>query len=121
MKKAVLVISHGSRSPKTKEEVQALLERLRRSRPDLIFELGFLELEEPSIPGGVDLCVQRGAREVAVVLNFLNSGRHVDEDIPEIIEGCRARHPGVCIHVSPPVGQHPRIVELFEDLIGTSD
>ncbi|MCA9394286.1 MAG: CbiX/SirB N-terminal domain-containing protein [Candidatus Omnitrophica bacterium] len=120
MKKAVLIISHGSRSPKTKEEVQALIESLRRSRPDLIFELGFLELEEPSIPQGVDLCVRRGASEVAVILNFLNSGRHVDEDIPEIVAGCRTRHPDVPIHVSPPVGQHPRIVELFQDLIESS-
>ncbi len=120
MKKAVLIISHGSRSPKTKQEVQALIERLRELRRDVTFELGFLELEEPSIPRGIDLCVENGANEVAVILNFLNSGRHVDEDIPAIIDECRRRHPQVCIHVSEPVGQHPRMVELFNDLIETN-
>lgn len=117
MKKAVLIISHGSRSAQTKIEVQALLDRLQQTRGDLLFELGFLELEEPSIPQGVDRCVERGANEVAVILNFLNSGRHVDQDIPEIIAGCRKKHPDVRIHVSDPVGQHPRMVDLFQDLI----
>ena len=117
MSKAVLIISHGSRSPKTKMEVQALIDRLQSSGEDIIYECGFLELEEPSIPQGIDRCVERGATNISVILNFLNSGRHVDEDIPEIITECRRRHPAVRIEISQPVGQHPGIVELFRDLI----
>lgn len=117
MKKAVLIISHGSRSPKTKLEVEALIDRLSSERSDMIFEMGFLELEEPSIPQGVDRCVEHGAKEVVVILNFLNSGRHVDQDIPEIIADCRKKHLGVRIELSTPVGQHPRMVELFQDLV----
>ena len=77
-------------------------------------------LGKPMLVENISYYLELGASEVAVILNFLNSGRHVDEDIPEIVAGCRTRHPDVPIHVSPPVGQHPRIVELFQDLIESS-
>ncbi len=115
--KSVLIISHGSRSAKTKEEVEQLVEKLKVRNSELIFRYGFLELESPSIPEGIDQCVAAGANEVLVLLNFLNAGRHVDKDIPEIVEESRQKHPKVCIHISPPVGQHPGIVQLFTDII----
>ncbi|MGE0269318.1 MAG: sirohydrochlorin chelatase [Candidatus Omnitrophota bacterium] len=117
LKKAVLVISHGSRSSKTKEEVVQLLEHLKGKTDFNILEYAFLEIESPSIPEGIDRCVKQGADEIAVLLNFLNSGRHVDEDIPVIVEQCRQKYPSVRIKVSRPVGQHPGMVDLFSDLI----
>ncbi len=115
--KAVLLISHGSRSPETKREVQDLVERLRRRRAVDIVEFAFLELEDPDIPGGIDICVKKGAEEIVVLLNFLNSGRHVDVDVPHIVEEAQARHPKVKMSITKPVGQHPRIEELFLDLL----
>ena len=53
MKKAVLLISHGSQSPKTKQEVQLLLKRLKPLSDFEIFECAFLEIEKPSIPEGI--------------------------------------------------------------------
>jgi len=115
--KSILIISHGSRSPKTKEEVHTLVERLKKKCDVDIFEYAFLELEKPSIPEGIDICVQKGATEVIVLLNFLNAGRHVDEDIPEIVAGAQAKHPDVKVSITTPVGQHAGIDELFLDLI----
>lgn len=120
MSKAVLIISHGSRVPTTKNEVGKLVERLKAKRQDLIFNYGFLELAEPSIPQGIDKCVADGATEVIVVLNFLNAGIHVDKDIPEIIDGARQKHSKVDIRISGPIGQHAGIVDLFLDLIETT-
>jgi sirohydrochlorin ferrochelatase len=115
--KAVLLISHGSRSAETKKEVMDLVGRLRQRRAADIVECAFLELEAPSIPEGIDLCVAQGAREVVVLLNFLNSGRHVDQDIPEIVRQAQVKHPTVKISVTRPVGQHPKIEDLFLDLL----
>ncbi len=114
---AVLLISHGSRLAKTKEEVLVLLARLRQRVPERIYECAFLELETPSIPQGIDNCVTQGASRIIVLLNFLNSGRHVDHDIPAIIEQARHKHLGVQIQISTPIGQHSGIVDLFLDLI----
>lgn len=115
--RAVLLISHGSRSAKTKEEVLALIKNLKSRTGIAVFECAFLEIEHPSIPEGIDTCVAQGADEIIVLLNFLNSGRHVNDDIPNIIFEAVKRHPNAKIQISSPVGQHPKIADLFIDLI----
>ena len=115
--KAILLVSHGSRSSKTKEEVAALVETLRKRVKADIFEFAFLELESPGIPEGIDMCVAKGADQIIVLLNFLNSGRHVDTDIPAIIHEAQNKYPRVRFFITGPVGQHTRIADLFADLI----
>jgi sirohydrochlorin cobaltochelatase len=115
--KAALVISHGSRSSKTKEEVESLAAKIKKQSGLKIVEYAFLELESPTIPEGIDNCIKKNAEEVIILLNFLNAGRHVDEDIPHIVAQARKKHPNVKIRISKPVGQHPDIVNLFVDLL----
>ncbi len=115
--RAVLLVSHGSHSPKTKEEVVELVDSLRRKTGINIFELAFLEIEMPNIPSGLDRCVEGGASEVIVLLNFLNSGRHVNKDIPAIVEEVRKKYPQIKFFISQPIGQHKDIADLFVDLI----
>jgi len=115
--KAILLISHGSRLSQTKEEVVQLLRKLKRKSAADIFEYAFLEIEKPSIPEGIDVCVRKGAKEIILVLNFLNAGRHVGMDIPQIIRSARKKYSVVTIRSTVPVGQHPGIVELFLDMI----
>ncbi len=115
--KAILLVSHGSRSAKTKEEVEALVADLKKQSGIPIFEYAFLEIEHPSIPEGIDICVAKGASSITVLLNFLNSGRHVDGDIPQILKEAQIKYPQVRISITGPVGQHPKIAALFLDLI----
>ena len=115
--KAVLLISHGSRSAKTKEEVEVLVKDLKQKTGIPIFEYAFLEIEAPDIPQGLDSCVSKGASHVIVLLNFLNSGRHVNQDIPEIVRQAQDRHPHVKFSITAPIGQHQDIARLFCDLI----
>lgn len=115
--KSICLISHGSKSAKTKEEVLILVEKLKSQTGIENIQIGFLELESPSIPEGIEACINEGASEVLVLLNFLNSGRHVDKDIPEIVEGVKAKYPEINISISSPVGQHEQIVSVFADLI----
>jgi len=115
--KAILLISHGSRLSQTKEEVIRLLKRLKKESQADIFEYAFLEIEEPSISEGIDICARKGAKEIILALNFLNAGRHVDIDIPKIIRDARRKYPAVSIRSTISVGQHPGIVSLFLDMI----
>ncbi len=115
--KAVLLISHGSHSPKTKREVLSLLKKLRTKTKIKILEHAFLEIEKPRIAEGIEHCIQKGATGIVILLNFLNSGQHVDRDIPKIIRQAKARHPQIKFTITKPVGQHPRIAELFLEMI----
>ena len=114
---AVLLVSHGSRLAKTKQEIAVLADDLKKRTGIAIFEYAFLEIEPPGIPQGIDLCVAKGARQVIILLNFLNSGRHVDHDIPDIVRVASVKYPHVRFSITKPVGQHPEIAGLFIDLI----
>ena len=117
METAILIISHGSKSAKTKEEVSALTEKLRNKFNDYYLDFAFLEIETPNIPDGLNKCVSQGVKKVIIVLNFLNSGKHVDKDIPEIIAQVEKKVPHVEFLITRPIGQHEGIVHLFTDLI----
>ena len=118
--KAILLVSHGSRSPKTKEEIIDLVNILRQRLPGMIVEFAFLEIEPPNIAEGIDQCVAQGADEVVVTLNFLNAGRHVNDDIPAIVQAAKVKYPSIKLFLSKPVGQHPQIPNLFIDLINNA-
>jgi len=118
--RAILIVSHGSRSPKTKEEIKVLVQILGCRLPNDIIEFAFLEIEHPSIPEGLDQCVSKGATEIVVALNFLNAGRHVNEDIPAIVSAAQAKYPQIKISITQPIGQHPQIPDLFIDLINNA-
>lgn len=115
--KAVLLVSHGSHSPETKKEIQALLKRLQSKSGIKIFKFAFLEIASPNIPQGIEECVKEGAKEILILLNFLNSGKHVDRDIPAIIQEAKKRHPSVSIKMTHPIGQHTKIDEVFLEMI----
>jgi len=115
--KAVLLVSHGSHSPKTKEEIIALASVLRQRFPLAIVEFAFLEIESPNISEGIEICAFQNATQIVLALNFLNAGRHVDEDIPAIVVAAQKKYPQIKISITKPIGQHPQISNLFTDLI----
>lgn len=117
MKKAFLVISHGSHSSKLLEEIKMLVQRLKPIIKYPVGEYAFLEITQPDIPAGIKNCVDQGADEIRILLNFLNSGRHVNQDIPRIVESAQKNYPHVKITISTPVGQHKKIPQLFADLV----
>ncbi len=117
MQKSILIISHGSKSSQIIKEVESLAQRVKAKINIGIVEFGFLELISPSIEEGFVSCIKQGASHVFILLNFLNSGKHVDDDIPSIIEGLKELYPDVEVKLSIPIGQHEGIIDLFMDLL----
>ena len=82
--KSLLVIAHGSRRESSNDEVRQLVKTIS-NQPDSGFDdvsAAFLELAEPSIPDGLEACIEQGGKEIIVFPYFLAAGRHVVEDIP---------------------------------------
>lgn len=115
--KAVLIISHGSHSKKLIIEIRELVEKIKLRSEYEIVNYAFLEITEPDISTGIDECVQQGANEIRIVLNFLNSGRHVDEDIPKIVSEAHKKYPNIPITISDPLGKQEGIIDLFIDMM----
>lgn len=113
--KALLLIAHGSRRAASNDEVRQLARRLAEragGRYDMV-DAAFLELAEPSIPDGIQCCINRGAQEVVVLPYFLSAGRHVAEDIPNEVQTKIDQYPDLSIRIAPYLGSADGVVDLL--------
>ena len=115
--KSVLFVSHGSPAEQAGQEIEAIASKLRRCVDASFLETAFLEVNEPDIPTGIRRCVEKGATEVIVVLNFLNNGKHAGKQIPAMVEEARRQYPHVSFRITPCVGTHDKMIDVYMDLI----
>jgi len=113
--KSLLIIAHGSRRLLSNDEVRALTESIKARVTDTYSSVhcAFLELAEPSIPQGIELCANDGADEVIVMPYFLSAGRHVSEDIPSEVSHAQKNHPHLTIRIIDYLGSLPSIPDLI--------
>ena len=112
MTRAILLVDHGSRRPEANRVVEALAEALQGRAPERVVRAAHMELAEPSIEQGVDACVAAGAEEVVVHPYFLGPGSHTRGDIPRLVGDAAARHPGLRVAISEPLGLHDKLVDV---------
>jgi sirohydrochlorin cobaltochelatase len=117
-KPVLILLGHGSKARKTREEMEDLAARLQESSPDLGIASAFLTLLEPSLEQAVASAARAGAVEIHVLPLFFFSGKHVLEDIPTRIEALRARHPDLDLSLREPVGRHPAFFDLLRQAGG---
>lgn len=114
MKRAIVIVDHGSRQPAANvvvAEIAAAMEARAAGRASVTF--AHLEAAEPDLTQAIDGCVSAGASEVTVQPLFLAPGRHATRDIPEILETARRRHPGVSFELGAVIGADPVLVDLL--------
>ncbi len=121
--KALLLIAHGSRRESSNQEVIELAERLKKSssRQFPIIETAFLEIVEPSIAHGVDRCVAQGASQIRVVPYFLVAGRHVCDDVPNLVTAAAKQHSGLSVSISAHIGSSSRVLKIIEECAMVAD
>lgn len=113
--KALLLVAHGSRRATSNEEVIEMSNKLKK-HCDGEFEIvrpAFLELAEVLIPDGIKQCVNDGATSITVLPYFLNSGRHVIEDIPNIVNAEKESYPDVSIKISSHLGASEMMMDIL--------
>ncbi len=113
--KALLLVAHGSRRKQSNDEVIAIAERLKSncSAQYQIVHSGFLELADTLIPDGIKKCVDDGASSILILPYFLNSGRHVIEDIPTIVNQTQPLYPSIEIKIAPHLGASDSMMDLL--------
>lgn len=86
-----------------------------------IVEAAHMELSEPSISTAFRKCVDQGANKIICHPFFLSKGRHVQEDIPEMMRAAAAEHSGVQLEysITEPLGVQEKILELIHQSITT--
>jgi sirohydrochlorin ferrochelatase len=117
MKKAVIILGHGSRSGGNDAALKRIAEDLQRSAGGLIIEYAFLQHAQPSADAALDRCIARGAKEILVIPFFMQSGGHVTRDIPAFLDKARSLHPECDIRSTDYVGAHPLMTQIVMDLV----
>jgi sirohydrochlorin ferrochelatase len=117
--KTLILIAHGSRRQQSNDEVRELTDALRRRAGDAFdrVDCAFLELAEPEIPEAIDAAVAAGSDTVYILPYFLNSGRHVAEDIPAIVADKRRQYPRLELVQTPILGAAPGMMDMLLELI----
>lgn len=113
--KALLLVAHGSRRAASNQEVVELSERLAAAAGESfgVVECAFLELAKPSIPDGIQACIDQGAGEVVVLPYLLSAGRHVVEDIPAEVAVKQRECPDIEIRIAPYLGTADELVPVL--------
>jgi sirohydrochlorin ferrochelatase len=112
---ALLLIAHGSRRPEANADLEHLAGVLRAGGEYRHVQPAFLELCEPGIVVGGELCVAAGATRVVLLPYFLSAGIHVTEDLAAAREELARGHPDVTFLVAEPLGRHPLLAEVVAE------
>ncbi len=96
---ALIAVAHGTRDPSGAAAVHQLLDAVRRLRPSLQVEIGYLDLLRPSLH---DVLARR-RDEVVLVPLLLGAGYHVHTDIPAVVAtaGCRTARVSAALGPDP--------------------
>ncbi|HEU5425419.1 MAG TPA: CbiX/SirB N-terminal domain-containing protein [Actinocrinis sp.] len=112
---ALLAVAHGSRDPRHRAALHGLLGAVRRARPALRAELGFLDLCGPDVPTALARLIASEHEEaddenrsVVVLPLFLSHGYHVGHDIPAVTALARESvHRPPRLIIADPLGPDP--------------
>ena len=121
MKRALLIVDHGSRREESNDLLKKIAEMMQDRFGLSIVHYAHMELGKPTIRQGFDACVADGAEEVIVHPYFLGPGGHVTTDIPALVKQAANRHPGIAFRITEPLGIHTKIGEVILERIAESE
>lgn len=107
MNPVLLLVAHGSRDPRHAATVRSLAARVRRTRPGLRVETGFLDHCSPGVPQVLDGLAARGQHDIVALPLLLTRAFHAKADIPAVLAGAEARHPRLRIARAGVLGPSP--------------
>ena len=113
--KGLLLVAHGSRREQSNDEIADVAKALQSRVSDKYEHTvhAFLELAKPSIPEGIEMLINQGASEITVLPYFLSAGRHVHQDVPEIVQAKQGLHPEIPITIAPYIGEASEMIDVL--------
>ncbi len=107
----VLVIGHGSMDPNAKISIKYVTDELKKSYKNVDF--CFLEIEEPNIEQGVEICKKRDPELLVIVFYFLHEGAHVKTDINTDLKPALEKHKLKKVLITKHIGVDEKMIDLI--------
>lgn len=116
----IVLIDHGSRRASSNDALMELASTIQQTyfsssdNGKVIVQAAHMEIVEPSIMSVVQDLVTQNPQMKTIICHpyFLSPGRHVTEDIPQLIQEAQewAKDYSVDIQTTPPIGANPQIM-----------
>jgi sirohydrochlorin cobaltochelatase len=113
--KAIILFGHGARDARWREPFDRLVALWCQQHPDILVELAFLEMMEPSLESAVASLTNLGATSVLIVPVFFGQGGHLRNDFPLLLEACQEKFPEVNLSATSAVGEDLTVLQAIVD------
>jgi sirohydrochlorin ferrochelatase len=112
--KSLIIIAHGSKKKSSNNEVIDIVNTIQQSDTKYdIVEPSFLEFAIPNLEKSIQVCIDKHAVDIDIYPYFLNSGKHVTVDIPNLIEEFKSKYPKISFVILPHFGQSTTIKDII--------
>jgi sirohydrochlorin cobaltochelatase len=100
----LILFAHGARESAWTEPFERLAAKVRKGAPGAKVRVAFLESMQPDLSQAAAELIGSGVTTIRIV-PILGQGGHLRRDLPALVDGLRARHPGIEIECAPPAGE----------------
>lgn len=112
---ALVALAHGSRDPRSAAMVRAIVDDVRRRRPEVPVRAAFLAYCRPNLSAVVDGLVAHGHDTIVVVPLLLTSAHHARVDVPMALETARRHHLDLELQLAEVVGAGPLLLAALDE------
>lgn len=111
MSRGLIIIAHGSRIEAANLEFTAMLDMIDYATLGYDSISGaFLEAARPSLEQAVSgLQQHQAATRIDIYPMFFNKGRHVEQDLPHLVQALSAKHSDIGFRLLPYFGSYPAL------------
>jgi sirohydrochlorin cobaltochelatase len=113
----LLLVGHGSQSVQSGTEMRAIAALVAGRLPDLVVDVGFLEMTEPSAGVVLDRLVDQGCHRIVVLPLVLLGAGHAKNDVAAVVLEGRQRHPRCDLVFGSPLGLAKDLVDIMGDAV----
>jgi sirohydrochlorin cobaltochelatase len=113
----LVLMAHGSRDPRWCAPFERFVSTLKADLGVDKVRLAYMEFVTPTLADIAEEAMHDGVQHLQILPMFMAGGAHVDGDIPEQVAAITARVPTLALTVLPPIGEHPRMVALMQDIV----
>jgi len=110
---AIILIAHGSKKASSNNEFLSMVKKIKENSKYDFTEASFLEIASPGIKTITKELIKKGVRQISFYPFFLNSGKHVLIDIPNIIEELKKEYELVNFKLLEHFGKSNKINEII--------
>ena len=111
---SLIIVAHGSKKKSSNDEVVEIVNQIKKENTLYKnIEVSFLEFESPNIEQSVQKCIELKSQKIYIYPYFLNSGKHVTFDIPNMVKELKEKHQTTSFVLLPHFGQSKNVTDII--------